>query len=236
LLFFDLALVSTTDARLQAATAIQLLAAVQGDAWQAIVRTSRIEQLRRLTSEPALGVELLELLTYAPDVGIRDFALSELEAVGMRMLAAGSNSRSVERLLHATGAQAGAYRLETARKQRALSAAPRPRQPSSDVTFPYRTIAIAGGHAQMRVAAAAVLKSYGAAVVSIPSSQEATRRERDILQMLQGCDVVVLLVRQITHSTSDQVRRAAERLGVPVIFSNALSAVGIERQLLENVG
>jgi hypothetical protein len=59
------------------------------------------------------------------------------------------------------------------------------------------------------------------------------RRERDILRLLNGCDLALMLVRQITHSTSDQVRKAADRLGVPVVFSNAASAVAIERQLLE---
>ena len=70
-------------------------------------------------------------------------------------------------------------------------------------------------------------------MVQIPSSREAVRRERDIIGLLQGCDLAILLIRQITHSTSDQVRKVAERLSIPVIYSNALSAVAIERQLLE---
>ncbi len=97
----------------------------------------------------------------------------------------------------------------------------------------FRLIAIAGGHAQLRGTAASLLQPRGIEIVSIPSSREAVRRERDIFQLLQGCDLAMVLVRQITHSTSDQVRRAAERLDVPVVFSNALSAVAIERQLFE---
>lgn len=233
-LFFDLAQVSTADRRLQISVAIDLLAGAGEPAWMAILRTSRIDDLRRLAGEPDMGVELAELLSYAPDPGIRDFAISELEATGMRWLAVGEDSRSLERLLHATGGRDEAYRLEAARKQRA--AVPLPAlfgRPRSEPNIPYRVIAIVGGHAQLRGAAAAVLERYGVTVVQIPSSQEAVRRGRDIVLTLQGCDLAFLLVRQLTHSTSDQVRKSAERLGIPVIFSNASSAVAIERQLLD---
>ena len=97
----------------------------------------------------------------------------------------------------------------------------------------YRVVAIAGGHAQLRGTAASLLRRHGIETVPIPSSLEAVRRERDIVHLLRGCELAILLVRQITHSTSGQVRKAAERLGIPVFFSNALSAVAIERQLLE---
>lgn len=85
----------------------------------------------------------------------------------------------------------------------------------------------------MRRTAASLLEPYGITVVPIPSSREAVRREHDILQVLHGCDAVVLVVRQITHSTSDQVRKISERLGIPVIFSNAVSALALERQLID---
>lgn len=233
-LFFDLALVSSGDRRLQARTGIDLLGALDGENWDAVLGNSRIDELRRLTDEPELGLELIELLTYAPDPGVHDAAVSQLEGIGMHRLLSGHDVRSIERLLHAAGASDAAYRLEATRKQRLQQLYPiAPKRPLERPAIPYRVIAIAGGHTQLRMSAAAVLEPYGVTVVSIPSSQEAVRRERGILQALQGCDLVVLLVRQITHSTSDQVRRAAERLGVPVMFSNAASAVAIERQLLE---
>jgi len=233
ILFFDLAQVSTTDQHMQAATAVELLGSMDENLWNSILKTARIDDLQRLAGEPELGIEIAELLSYAPDEGIRDFAVAELEGAGMRQLAYGEDPRSVERLLHATGARDAAYRLEAARK-RAIATGP-PRRAGgkrSRSTIAYRKIAIAGGHAQLRGAAASVLERYGVSVVPIPSSQEAVRRERDILQLLNGCELAVLLVRQVTHSTSDQVRKAAERLGVPVVFSNAASAVAIERQLL----
>jgi len=233
ILFFDLAQVSTTDQHVQAATAIELLGLMDEDTWRSILQTSRIDDLRQLAGEPELGIEIAELLSYAPDEGIRDFAVVELEGAGMRQLACGEDSRSIERLLHAAGARDAAYRLEAARKRAAATGPPRAGgSRGSRSSIPYGKIAIAGGHAQLRGAAASVLERHGVSVVPIPSSQEAVRRERDILPLLNGCDMAVLLVRQITHSTSDQVRKAAERLGVPVIFSNAASAVAIERQLL----
>lgn len=234
MLFFDLAQVSTTDRGMQAATAVDLLSALNADSWDAIAHTNRFEALRLLVEEPEIGLELAELLTYAPDHGIRDFAVSELEAIGIRSIAAGEDSRSIERLLHATGAGDAAYRLETARKRTAQLGLPlRTRRPSPYMRIPFRTVAIAGGHAQLRRSAMAVLERYGMTVVPIPSSSEAVRRERDILRMLQGCDLVMVLVRQITHSTSDQVRKAAERLGIPVRYSNAASATAIERELID---
>lgn len=233
ILFFDLAQVSTTDERMQAAIAVDLLSEMDAASWNAILQTDRIEALRRLVAEPEFGLELAELLAYAPDDGIRDFAVSELEVTGIRHLAAGEDSRSIERLLHATGAGDAAYRLETARKRAAQLGLPlRTKRPSPYMRIPFRTVAIAGGHAQLRRSAMAVLERYGMTVVPIPSSSEAVRRERDILQMLQGCDLAMVLVRQITHSTADQVRKAAERLDIPVRYSNAGSAVAIERELL----
>lgn len=233
ILFFDLAQVSTTDREIQGQTAVDLLGIVSATAWDSLLSTGRIDDIQQLASEPEFGIELAELLSYSPDEGIRDFAVAELEGAGMRALASGEDVRSIERLLHAAGARDAAYRLEAARKRTTHTGSPVSDVRGSRPTLAYRTIAIAGGHAQLRGAAASVLEPYGISVVAIPSSQEAVRRERDILHLLNGCDLALLLVRQITHSTSDQVRKTADRLGVPVVFSNAASAVAIERQLLE---
>jgi hypothetical protein len=232
-LLFDLAQVSTTDRGIRAETAVDLLSNVDVNAWDSLLSSSRVDDIRQLAGDPDLGIEIAELLTYAPDEGIRDFAVAELEGAGMRALASGEDVRSIERLLHAAGARDAAYRLEAARKRIVHVGSTASGDRGSRPTIPYRTIAIAGGHSQLRGAAASVLEPYGISIVAIPSSQEAVRRERDILRLLNGCDLALMLVRQITHSTSDQVRKAADRLGVPVVFSNAASAVAIERQLLE---
>ena len=239
--FFDLAMVSTLDPLVRFETAAGLLSgAIEAGqpAWEAIRRSNRLDEIERLTLEQAVGVELLELLAYAPDAGMRGFAINQIGSSGMRALDNWDDSRSFERLLHAIGATEDAYRLESVRKQRLTNsaAAREHRGPSNSLNPAYRVVALAGGHAQLRGTAARLLQQHGIETVPIPSSREAVRRERDIVRLLQGCNLVMLLVRQITHSTSDQVRKAAERLGVPVVYSNALSAVAIERQLLEFAG
>ena len=236
-LFFDLAMVSTTDSQTRQETAAGLLTgALEAGppAWDAIRVSSRMDEIERRALEHGAGYELLELLAYAPDDGMRGFAISQIESAGMRALESQADSRPLERLLHGIGATEEAYRLEAARKDR-LADAPGDRASGLEVreTPSYRVIAVAGGHAQLRGTAASLLLRHGIETIQIPSSLEAVRRERDVVRLLQGCDLAILLVRQITHSTSDQVRKAAERLDIPVFFSNALSAVAIERQLLE---
>ncbi|MEZ4529703.1 MAG: DUF2325 domain-containing protein [Thermomicrobiales bacterium] len=239
MLMFDVAIVSTNDPALRCERAEDMLssAVAAGEpAWSAIRSSSRLDEIEMLATEHETGFSLLELLAYSTDAGMRSFAVSHIEAVGMQQLDRGADSRSCERLLHAVGASPEAYRLEADRKMR--------RTISFDDDVPgelpdmlaNRTIALAGGHAQLRVTAAALLQRHGIEVASIPSSREAVRRERDIVQVLQGCDLAVVLVRLITHSTSDQVRRGAARMGVPVLFSNAQSAVSVERQLLDYSG
>jgi hypothetical protein len=236
-LFFDLAQVSTTDSLRQLDTAVGLVSGAieAGDpAWDAILGSSRLGDIERLAMHGDAAVDLLELLAYSPDPGMRGFAVSQIESLGMRALDAEGDSRVYERLLHAIGASPNAYRIEGLRKQQ-TSSLPADANPvvetASDLDV--RVLAIAGGHAQLRGTAGRLLERRGIATVGIPSSREAVKRERDIIQLLQGADLALVLVRQITHSTSDQVRKAAEKLGIPVVFSTALSAVAIERQLFE---
>lgn len=237
-LFFDLAILSTANGASRVGAALRLLTSVAGageESWPVVLASGRLDEIGRLASSGTGAEEMLELLAYAPDPGTRDLALSQMEAGGLRLLDGNGDSRSLERLLHGVGASDAAYRLETERKRR--SALVTPGGAHAGVATPalrWQRIALAGGHAQMRATAAHLLKRHGIDVVQIPSSLEAVRRERDVTQALQGCDAALLLVRQVTHSTSDQVRSAAGRLGIPVIFSNALSAVAIERQLLES--
>src|SRR6476659_1071303 len=64
ILFFDLAQVSTTDQRVQAATAIELLGLMDEDTWRSVLQTSRIDDLRQLAGSPTLRIEIAELLSY----------------------------------------------------------------------------------------------------------------------------------------------------------------------------
>src|SRR5215207_5539815 len=74
LLFFDLAMVSTNNATIQQQAAISALAsapATGNAAWLAIIGTGRMNEIERLTHIQPGALELLELLAYAPDDGIR---------------------------------------------------------------------------------------------------------------------------------------------------------------------
>lgn len=234
-LFFDLANVSTTAPGLLNETALGMLAAAPEagpGAWSAIQSPGRVETIERLVGGGEGSLELLELMAYSPDEGTRGLAITRVESLGLGLLDSGGDTRPLERLLHGVGATEHAYRLEHRRKQQERPVRNEPpaisgRSDASDL----RRIALAGGHQQMRTATARMLGRTGIVVVEIPSSRESVRRERDVVGLLQGCDLAIVLVRQITHSTSDQVRRAAERLGVPLVFSNALSAVAVDRQL-----
>ena len=239
LVFFDLAVASSGRVDVPIRCAVDLLAAalVVGEWGWVSIRSNRLTEIEQLALATEDGVELLELLAYAPDVDVRQFAVSGLSSAGMRALGNGADSRQFERLLHGVGATVEAYRLEGARKLHRTKATSRSERSQMSAPKPvHRVIAIAGGHARMRRTAASLLEPHGMTVVSIPSSREAVRRAHDILQVLRGCDAVVLVVRQITHSTSDQVRKTAERLGIPVIFSDAVSGLALERQLIESDG
>ncbi len=236
-LFFDLALVSSYRPGLHVDCAIDLLAAATGAGergWEQLREAGRVPILERLALTESAGLELLELFGYAPDAGMRQFSVSHLVSAGMHLLDRGEDSRQVERLLHGAGATDEAYRLEASRKYRAACEPERQwTARSGEPGIACQRLGIAGGHHQLHGMVASLLGRHGVRIVPIPSSREHVRRERAIVQALQGCDAVMLLVRQISHSTSDQVRKAAARLAIPVIYSNAVSAVAIERQLRE---
>lgn len=231
-LVFDVASAAGIDDAVTRDIARELLASVSlaGSAgWEICRLWAGFSDMVRLV-ERSDDLELLELLGYAPAAEARAVVVGRLAALGARQAHAGSDTRSVERLLHAFGSSNEAYRLEDVRKQ--TTRQERSVSQRVEPGIPYRVVAIAGGHGQLQRMAAELLARHNVRVVGIPSSREAVRRERDVVAILRGVDAVVLLVRQITHSTSDQVRRVAGKLNVPVLVSPARSAVAIERQLL----
>ncbi len=91
-LCFDVAQVSTTDPIVRHEVAVCLLhGAVEAGvpAWEAIRASSRLDEVERQAIEHASGSELLELIAYAPDEGMRGFAVSQIESAGMRALDSG---------------------------------------------------------------------------------------------------------------------------------------------------
>jgi len=96
---------------------------------------------------------------------------------------------------------------------------------------------LAGGHPALRATIERDLLRWGAAEVrAIPSLKEASRSARSVRATVGGTDVVVLLVRQLAHSTESQVRRAAAMTGVPVVVADSAGISGVRRALTRLAG
>jgi hypothetical protein len=68
------------------------------------------------------------------------------------------------------------------------------------------TFAIVGGSPALRANLRRLLSQARVEAIEIPSSTEANRTARDIANALRSCDLVVVLIRDISHSTSDQIK------------------------------
>jgi hypothetical protein len=94
------------------------------------------------------------------------------------------------------------------------------------------TVALAGGYPALRSAIERdLLRSGARAVRQLPSAKEANRAGRDVKATIAGCDVVVVLVRQLAHSTDAQIRRAAAQSGVSVVVAESSGIGGVQRAL-----
>jgi hypothetical protein len=178
----------------------------------------------------ATGLDLAEQLLYAPpETRWPETGLQSIETIGLAAAHDAELARACERLLHAAGLPEAAYRVEQARRtQSEISPAPA-RVPArrKRMSLTGRTVAIAGGHPALRVMIGDEVAALGGAIREIPSRHEAVRRDKDVVDILRGADVVLVIIPQIAHSTSDQVKRAARRLSVPVIQAPTASAQSI---------
>ncbi|MCC6790083.1 MAG: DUF2325 domain-containing protein, partial [Thermomicrobiales bacterium] len=77
----------------------------------------------------------------------------------------------------------------------------------------------------------ALARSGVARVEVIPSATEGIRSGRDVQGLVSGVDLVVMLVRQVAHSTSEQVKRAARRADVPVAIAETAGIAGVRRAI-----
>jgi hypothetical protein len=194
---------------------------------RAILEGVFIESLDRL--------DWFEYLAQAPrESGLPVQALALIEAFGMSHGNDPGVARKAERLLHALGASEAAYRVE--HNRRTLSPKPKSAQSKADkedkLNIAGWIIAIAGGHPAMRKLIETDLMRAGAKEIrEIPPRWEGSRSGRDINQLLSGADVAVLIGRQISHSTVDQIKRGATISGVPVITSLTASTSGLRRAL-----
>jgi hypothetical protein len=236
---FDLQVEFGTDPEARHEAALQVLealaAAVDADIWMTTLSERRLTEIERSFRTPVEMLEALEQKAFAPNVtGLPDRARAKIEEIGHLHVGDPETARAVERLLHALGDPEAAYRIERARRstlQRA-TAPSRTVSVQTAVDLTGLSVVIAGGHAALRSMIERDLTKAGVARVrGIPSATEANRAGREVQSVITGGDVVVLLVRQLAHSTSDQVRRAAARAGVPVVTADSAGISGVRRAI-----
>jgi len=191
-------------------------------------------EVRRLIHEHLLptrfGLEAAEQLLYAPpETEWPGFALQQIETIGLAAAHDSDLARAAERLLHEFGNPQAAYRVEQERRSWSKRVKSPTRAPARTTPTPLTgsTVAIAGGHPALRVTIGDEITSLGGQTREIPSRFEAVRRDKDVLDVLRGADVAVVIIPQIAHSTSDQVKRAAGKLSLPVISALSASAGSI---------
>lgn len=232
---FDLA-AHSEEGRARALRLLETLAGTRNALeWTAVLTCERLTAIEASFHTPLDRLEYLERLALAPtETGLAERANATIEEIGLRYAGDAKVARAAERLLHAIGASAAAYRVERARRAAAdrdrVSTTAKPESPA--LSFGGLTIVIAGGHPALRAMIERDLMRSGASRVrAIPSATEATRAGRDVQAILAGADLIVMLVRLITHSTSDQVRRAAAKTGVPVVFAESAGITGVHRAI-----
>jgi hypothetical protein len=218
-----------------AEAALQLLeaaAATGPHGWTVVLEPNRRAAIDVALRNPSFALSAFEQFMYAPaETGLPSQARAQIEDVGCRHAADRELVRSAEHLLHAFGDPDAAYRVEACRRAATLPTAPI-HTAISDSGPPKRalTVTIAGGHPALRSMARRDLESIGVAQVrEIPPAWEATRHGKAIQATLGGSDLAVMIGPQIAHTTSDQVRASAARLGVPVVTIQSAGIAAIRQ-------
>ena len=195
--------------------------------WTELESLDGFDRVERALEDSSLELLIAEQLAYAPpDSSWRTLGIARLEQLGSFQ---SGRAREAERLLHDLGQTSAAYRVEATRKR--LHPKPTvvqrvPREPLPD-SLAGRRIVIAGGHPALRSAVARQVHDRHGDLREIPSKFEAVRRDRQVSQLVMGSDLAIIITRQIAHSTSDQVKRAANRYEVPVRHALSPSMAGI---------
>ena len=206
-----------------------LEAAAAGDAaaWRPVADPDRRAALLAAVDQPENTLRALEQLAYAPpQAGLRAHAAALAESFGFAHLAEPEVTRAAERVLYALGEADAARRVESGRKAaRPRSASPRPTAAAPDLSAV--SLVVAGGHGRLRAAVRedlATLRLSG--LREIPPAWEGHRGTppRDLVR---GADLVLLVVRQLDHSTGDAVLAAADAEGVPAVRVRSASVAAI---------
>jgi hypothetical protein len=213
---------------------LELTVELEDDAyWRSLVADGTLAKIEAAVGTPTELLEVLEMESYAPaSSGVDAIARARLEDFGHANAMDDSIARAAERLLHAGGDAAAAYRVEHSRRAVAVSIR-RPRTRSvASLRLDGQTIVVAGGHRALREGVRRDLMALGAAAVrEVPSSKEANWDARDIQHAVDGATAVVMFVRQIAHSTSNHLRAAATKRRIPLLYAETTSLFGVRRTL-----
>lgn len=216
--------------------ALDLLAAAtlaDEPGWALVRSPVRWDAIEAAFVAPSDRIDLLEQESFAPPAtGIPATVVGQAQAFAQERLRHGdlACAREAERLLHLTGHRDIAYQLEAERK-RLTRARSRVWSTTRPTHRPRRLqIVVAGGHPELRRLARADLDQLNlASVRAFPSSWEGNRQGRHAREAIDGADLAVVIWRQISHSTSDQVTTAARALSVPVVWADTPTISSIRR-------
>jgi hypothetical protein len=200
------------------------------DLWAPLISGERRAALESLLARAGPAIPLLEQWLYAPEgTGLRTEAIARIEAIGAGFGADRQTVRAAERLLHAAGEREAAYRVErTHREMNTAHETPREKDESRSARG--LDLTLVGGHPALRSLSRRDLMADGAKNIrEIPSAWEGARVERSIVATLSGSDLAVVIARQVAHTTSDQVRKVGNRIGVPIEVAHAASVGSIRR-------
>jgi len=205
-------------------------------AWTAILDPHRRPAIVSSFQGPLATLDRLEQESYAPpETGLPAAALVAIEAIGHRHAADAVIARAAERLLHGLGAPAAAYRVEATRRAVAPSTGSRlerGRPAARSIELDGLTVVLAGGHPALRRLVRIDLDRAGVkGLREIPSGWEASRSRQAIREAVSSADVAVLIWRQLSHSTGDRVRSAAEAMDVPVALARTAAASAVRQAL-----
>ena len=202
--------------------------------WAHLQLGDRLRSVEESFETPAQLLDALEQEALAPaETGLPSAAQSRIEEIGHANAANAMLARDAERLLHALGDRLAAYRVERSRgAAQSGSTNSAHIQLQRAPSLASLRIAVVGGYPALRALIGRDLKRAKVADVrEIPSSWEGSRVGRDVQATLSGVDVAIILVRQVGHSTSDQVKRAAQRVDVPVVIVDSVGTSGVRRAL-----
>jgi hypothetical protein len=217
---------------------LEAVAESGSDAWRSVLEYDRRARIESSLRNDHTALPILEQLLYAPpDSGLPEEAVIRLEYLGCHRGTDRVLARDIERLLHLIGAVDAAYRVESCRRA-ALEAASEAKtafEPAdTHSSLAGVTVTIAGGHNALRSLVRRDLAESGIDDVrEVPSAWEAVRDGRAVGATVAGSDLIVIIATQIAHSTSDQVKKAADRLGLPFVFAETATAHAI-RQAIEH--